>query len=1568
MEKKDIAITGMSCLFPGANDLDTYWKNILAGKCAIGPVPKERNTHDALEGTPYSEPPINTRGGFLPSEIPFSPLLHGVVPSLCEDTDPEQLLIIQLADRALRDTGIDPHKEDLRNSEIILGRGGYLGSFIRQGYTKIEVLPQVVDIIKQLVPEVSHKKLARIRSELKSCFDHMTNDKAAMGIPNATAGRIANRYNMMGPSYTVDAACASTLIATDSAVMSLRNERCDRVITGGSFLASCPSFWWLFVHLEALSSSGNIKPFSKLADGMLAGEGIGLLVLERVEDAVKAGRRIYAVIKGVGTSSDGKGAGLLAPRKEGQIECLRRAYQDAGIDPNTIELLEGHGTATKIGDKSEMDAVNEFFGPSVDGVPTRAMGSVKSMIGHLMPASGAASLIKTALSLYHKILPPTICDDDPNDAFKNSQFYLNTTTRPWVHPPDKKRRAGVNAFGFGGVNGHVVLEEHKENSEESSLEIDDLVMDWPAELFLLSADTIEGLKDQVKALTDQQAAFRSENKLMALVSRENCQTGDKFLKYRLAIIAKDYDSLAEQLDTALTQLEENGGQNSSQHDGIYFESEPLKKNGKIAFVYPGNAFPGLGEDYGQRLSELCLYLPLFRYGFDVVDRDQILEDSHYRYSTILFSPTKIDYDTLVRLKKELRILDNSAAGVFASNTLGYELMTRLGVIPDMFGGTSLGEWSACISAGMIDVEQLGELGAHADKNANVEEIIGAIGLAMCHSDELRPHVEAYNGNETNVAITMDLSPKWTVFAGPREHVESFCKMINEKEVWAKHMNLFPIHSFMCQPIADHLYKCLEGLEVSEPTVPAFSAAIVDQFPSDSEKLRRLLADNAVLPMQMRGLFLKLYDEGARIFVQLGGGGKFVGPLEETLEGKPFAMVTLDSPDKHPIHQVQHVLAALYAHHTPINTDMLFQHRTRYLDRTIVKKDKRAEFVINLEMPIPGLKINDPTLRIDINKKETITPTANKDAVPPPTSDSKLQAFARQQPQKISPYEQQAVVQPSSPWEEVIAEQMNAMTRLYAMQKADEMNDMSHFMNMLNSQAQMILSGNSNGNGNGKTHAQSVAPPMVEPVVNPAAVAPTTVAPENVPAQHRSTPIKPVGQLPFSGSITEHVANQSLVIKRKLSLASDLFLKDHAFIPCPNNIKAPEEKLPTLPMAVALEIMSEAAQTLFPDKAVCGLKDIANRRWIGLSDSEREKTLVITAKAGADEADGRIGVLCSIALESDAKNAILTGTVLLGDQYYSADGPLPIQEAPQATQVFENFDPKQAYRPGGLYHGRCFQGLDTILKTTDRDVQARLRVPPADGFFKDYSSTDMILPAQAIDVASQLICCYDLANKTKNNWVAPVSIDQIWIYNTPPFPGEQITERMIIRDNSANLVRFDVVLESGNGVFLVISGWRDWRMKWSDRLRGAWANPSETLLARKIEKDNTAIYSVKPADIFGIDLEWLARFYLNAPEYENWCKLPKAQQSEHLIEHIAIKDATRGWLQQKKIFVYPSQIITEQNTAGLFSTWAKDNAASELAPISVLTDKQNGEVVAMAVPAPIEDFAGIKIDLFSELPR
>jgi len=259
-------------------------------------------------------------------------------------------------------------------------------------------------------------------------------------------------------------------------------------------------FLTLFCTLNALSRRSQIRPFDEGADGTLTGEGVGMVVLKRREDAERDGDRIYAVIKGVGTSSDGRGQGPFAPRVEGEELAMRRAYEAAGILPESVALIEAHGTAMPAGDLAEIQALTRVFGPRKGPVPTCALGTVKSMIGHLMPASGIAGLIKAALALYHKVLPPTLHCEAPNPKFElqETPFYINIETRPWIHGSQMTpRRAGVSAFGFGGVNAHAVLEEHSSSQNGGR---PSLLSHWDTDVCLVQGTSRQDLIEQVRRL------------------------------------------------------------------------------------------------------------------------------------------------------------------------------------------------------------------------------------------------------------------------------------------------------------------------------------------------------------------------------------------------------------------------------------------------------------------------------------------------------------------------------------------------------------------------------------------------------------------------------------------------------------------------------------------------------------------------------------------------------------------------------------------------------------------------------------------------------------------------------------------------------------------------------------------------------------------------------------------------------------------------------------------------------------------------------------------------------------
>ncbi len=464
--RSGIAIVGMGAVFPGAADLDAYWHNLSHGVDAIREVPAGRLDPVFFEGDSSALDRFACRrGGFVDGLALFDPVAFGMMPVSVAAAEPDQLIALSTAAAAIQDAGGPDAIARREKVGIVIGRGGYLSAGQGRLDQLVRMAEQLVHSLRQLVPDVTEDELRAVRAEFQHQLGPYQRDDAVGLVPNLVASRIANRFDFSGPAYTLDAACASSLIAIDHAVRLLHSGDCDVVIAGGVHHCHDLTLWGVFSHLGAISASGNSRPFSRAADGLLIGEGTGMMVLKREADAERHDDRIYAVIRGIGMSSDGRDSTVMRPNVAGQVLAVRRAWEAARLDPSTIGLIEAHGTATPAGDAAELATLAEVFGSGTSGsgggglgpVP---IGAVKSMIGHAMPAAGAAGLIKAALAIHHQTLPPTLHCEDPHPAMAGTRFRPVTQTSPWEATRDP-RRAGVNSFGFGGINAHAVLEEHR---------------------------------------------------------------------------------------------------------------------------------------------------------------------------------------------------------------------------------------------------------------------------------------------------------------------------------------------------------------------------------------------------------------------------------------------------------------------------------------------------------------------------------------------------------------------------------------------------------------------------------------------------------------------------------------------------------------------------------------------------------------------------------------------------------------------------------------------------------------------------------------------------------------------------------------------------------------------------------------------------------------------------------------------------------------------------------------------------------------------------------------------------
>ncbi len=761
-ENNPVVIIGMGCLFPKSIGLKEYWKLLYHGRDAITEVPESHwSPADYYDTDPSTPDHVNCkRGGFL-EPVSFDPSEFGIPPSSLEATDTSQLLGLLAAKMALEDCGYGNGRNfDRDRTSVILGVTGTQELVIplssRLGHPKWR---------KALEDSaISAAKTEEIIQRISDSYIPWQENSFPGLLGNVVAGRISNRLDLRGTNCVVDAACASSLSAIHLATLELISGRSDMVVTGGVDTLNDIFMHMCFSKTHTLSATGDARPFSKDADGTVLGEGIGILVLKRLKDAQKDGNRIYAVIKGLGSSSDGKSQSIYSPSIEGQIKALRAAYKNADIKPATVGLIEAHGTGTRVGDKVEFRALHRIFQESEANGHKCALGSVKSMIGHTKASAGAAGLIKTALSLYHKVLPPTLKakTPDPDLNIENSNFYLNSSTRPWFPGNGHPRRAGVSAFGFGGSNFHIVLEEYQSAKAEIS-------WDGDIEIIAFSTATKSELIRNVKSYQEDIANGVTDDqlKLKAAESRKNFSAE---LSHRLLMVHEGKFQDSDLFERTLNALKSPDKHTSLNLENIYIGGP--EKSGKLAFVFPGQGsqYIGMGRDI------VCTFPQAMK----------ILEDANQKFNSpplltdLIYPPIAHAAGERQNQEDALKRTDIAQPAIGAVSLAMLKLLQMFEITPDATCGHSFGELSALCAAGWIDERALmtlsvtrGRLMAAAGANHPGTE--GAMLAVKAPLDELETLVE---NSTQKVVIANRNSPCQGVLSGTISaitHIENTCR-------------------------------------------------------------------------------------------------------------------------------------------------------------------------------------------------------------------------------------------------------------------------------------------------------------------------------------------------------------------------------------------------------------------------------------------------------------------------------------------------------------------------------------------------------------------------------------------------------------------------------------------------------------------------------------------------------------------------------------------------------------------------------------------------------------------------
>ncbi|MEU5429205.1 SDR family NAD(P)-dependent oxidoreductase [Streptomyces olivoreticuli] len=886
----DIAVVGMACMFPGAPDLAAYWANVVAGTDAVGEVPPERWDPE-LHYTPDADGARTASkwGGFLP-DIPFDPLRYGIPPSSLGSIEPVQLLALEAARRALRDAGYEERPFDRSRASVVFGAEA--GSDLSNATTVRAVLPAYVG---ELPPGLDEQ------------LPRLTEDSFPGMLANVIAGRIANRLDLGGANFTVDAACASSLAAVDVACKELSAGTSDLVLCGGADLHNGINDYLLFSSVHALSPTGRSRTFDSAADGIALGEGVACVVLKRLADAERDGDRVYAVVKGVGSSSDGRSLGLTAPRPEGQRAALERAYRHAGISPAEVGLLEAHGTGTVVGDRTELTTLTEVFTEAGAAPGGCALGSVKSQIGHTKCAAGLAGLIKTALALHTGVRPPTAQLTRPNEAWEaeSSPFAFHTVARPWASAPGE-RVAGVSAFGFGGTNFHVVLRGHEVGPPpRHGLDA------WPAELFVFhGADRADAAREigrllELVAENDRQGrSWRLRDLALSAARRADASGKPAWT----AVVARDLDELPGLLGRA----------REGEHDpraGIFVAGPDGSDGpgGEVAFL-----FPGQGSQRPDMLAELFIAFP---------EVQRYLRTGR-EWADAIFPPTA--FDPGAEEARRARVTDTRTAQP-ALGIMGLavsELLGRAGVRPATVAGHSYGELVALCAAGAFDPETLLELSA-----ARAEAILAAAGaepgtmaaVAAGHQDvaeELRAA-----GQADRVVVANHNAPQQTVISGPVEEVGAAVRRLRERGLGAKTVPVAcAFHSPLVAPAGERFAEVLAARQVAAPEIPVWANRTAAIYPGQPDGIRAELAAQIGSPVRFMQQIEQMYEAGVRVFVEAGPGSVLTGLVGRILGDRPHTAAGCEGPEGPGLRGFLGLLARLAVAGVPVRTG--WTHRGR----------------------------------------------------------------------------------------------------------------------------------------------------------------------------------------------------------------------------------------------------------------------------------------------------------------------------------------------------------------------------------------------------------------------------------------------------------------------------------------------------------------------------------------------------------------------------------------------------------------------------------------------------------------
>jgi acyl transferase domain-containing protein/phosphopantetheinyl transferase (holo-ACP synthase) len=1521
----DVAIVGMACAFARAPDLASYWRNILGAVDAIGEPPDGWSAGGLAERHVYTR-----RGGYL-GPLSFDPLAFGVMPKAVDGAEPDQFLALRLAAAALDDASYGRVTAS-RNVAVILGRGTYINRGLIGVFQHTIGIDQVLRVLRDLHPDWPEQQLDDLRQELADALPPFGPETAPGLAHSVMCGRIANRLDLIGPAYTVDAACASSLIAVEHGIDELLTGRADLVLAGGVQVSTTFPIAAVFAQLGALSPSGQLRPFQQGCDGTLLGEGAGIVVLQRRAEAERDGNRIYAVIKGVSSASDGKAVGVLAPRVEGEELAMRRAYERAAVDPRTVGLVEAHGTGTPAGDAVEIEAMARVFGvrgPSDQ--PSCAVGSVKSMIGHCLPAAGAAGLIKAALALHSKVLPATLHCDQPDERIDRTMLYLNDRTRPWVSGEQRHRRAAVSAFGFGGINAHAVLEEHDPRGPRERT-----ISSRSPHVFRVPGNDREELASRCEA--SGRFAATSADIPLASIAR-SLAVADPGTGSCVAIVACSHDELRQKLVTAARRLRDPQTRRIGDRSGIYYYDRPMGREGRLAVLFPGE-----GSQHVGMFDSLCIEFPAARRLLDLLDT--AFSDRSVPPSQEIFPVPGPDAGAAA----ELTDMQLAVASVSAADHAGLAVLDQLGLAADAVIGHSSGEYAALTAAGAADArDERGYLELVRDGDRLTGELLrqGLVPAATLTAvgGVSRDIVDEIVGQATGtVAVAMINCPHQIVLCGADDAI---CQIEVELARRGALCQRLPIgrayHTERFRPVTEALRDFYDRLPLTEPRIPLYSATTAARMPADVAEIRRLTREQWCRPLRFGDAIEAMYADGIRLFLEVGPRGNLTAFVNDVLGNRPHVALAIDVPSRPSIMQFCHAAAQLVAHGvplrlaelsgdapgTPISPDSLFSSAARHAHRGQP-----------LETELPMLRVSRAALT-----RWAAPPfsSAEADASPPlaaPAIDGSMPPARARLPDKAATGN-------------VLAAYLTTMERFLETERA--------VMAAALDQMPARTTGNQpTSDGPANTVGQP-----------PAAGTRTPLAP---PGGREPAGGRPAGRLLAHASRPTHEADRVVFVKH-IALDEDLFLRDHS-------LGASEgAALGILPLAISLELIAEAAGYLMPECPARTVHNVEACRWVLVTTEG--VTLRITAyRASREEPPpprmAKATVVLAVSRGGQWLDAV-RAEVHVGPSSGDEPGPPDIPVGPLSEPIRPClWGPADLYADRaqhGMFHGPTFQAVASVDGIGKEGADATLVAPAAALLPREADNyrTDPVI----LDGAGQVLGYWAAQELSSSFVVFPVTVRSISLPPPGrPRPAELRCRARVTQLTDQHLVADIDVTGPGGSPWLIVRSWRVRRFTLPPKFFDFRIDPVSRFLGEELASvpvpglPAARIMRVElPADLLvsdgGVWSEILAYLALHSSEHPRWRELSEgispARRTEWLLGRVAVKDAVRSVLGADGSGLAPGDLAVVSSDRGVPAVRApgRPELRARLDCMRVSLSHSDGEAVAVAAEA--DGLAGIGID-------